>query len=119
MTADAIPTDDAAPRSRIGRRQLLKSGGLAASLAAVLAACGTSTKARARAGSGSPRRRPTSPSETIDDGVRLRTATSIEYTIIDVYATITKSGALQAADQALVDRLVAGPPGGRRHAGRN
>src|SRR4029453_11323214 len=32
--------------------------------------------------------------------------TSIEYTIMDVYGTITKSGALQPDDQALVDRLV-------------
>jgi hypothetical protein len=44
--------------------------------------------------------------QNIDDGVRLRTATSIEYTIMDVYGTITKSGALQPDDQALVDRLV-------------
>jgi hypothetical protein len=105
MTADAIPTDDAAPRSRIGRRQLIKSGGLAASLAAVLAACGSSTKAEPGRVGFAPT--PTDLSkENIDDGVRLRTATSIEYTIMDVYATITKSGALEAADQALVDRLV-------------
>ena len=105
MTAEATPTDGAAPRSPIGRRQLLKSGGLAASLAAVVAACGTSTK-------GEPGRVGFAPTPTdlakqnIDDGVRLRTATSIEYTILDVYATITKAGALQPADQALVDRLV-------------
>src|SRR5262249_41768394 len=32
---------------------------------------------------------------------------SIEYTIIDLYGTITKTGALKAADQQMVDRFVA------------
>ena len=82
------------------------------SLAALLAACGTSTKGEPGRVGFAPT--PTDlPKQNIDDGVRLRTATSIEYTILDVYATITESGALQPADQALVDRLVAGPPGRR------
>ncbi len=38
--------------------------------------------------------------------MRLRTASSIEYTIMDVYATITKSGELAQDDQTLVDRLI-------------
>jgi len=106
VTAEATPTDDAAPRSRMGRRQLLKSGGLAVSLAAVLAACG---KSSAKGEPGRVGYAPTPsdlPKQNIDDGVRLRTATSIEYTILDVYATITEAGALAPADQTLVDRLV-------------
>jgi len=105
MTAEPLPADGTEPRSGIDRRQLLRAGGLAAGLAAVLAACGESAK-------GEPGRVGFAPTPTdlakqnIDDGVRLRTATSIEYTIMDVYATITKSGALQPDDQALVDRLI-------------
>jgi hypothetical protein len=105
MTSDATPADGPEPRPRLGRRQLLQTGGLAVSLAAVLSACGKSSTAE-------PGRVGFAPTPTdlakqnIDDGVRLRTATSIEYTIMDVYGTITKSGALQPDDQALVDRLV-------------
>jgi len=105
MNADATPADGDGPGSGIDRRQLLRTGGLAAGLAAVLAACGKSAK-------GEPGRVGFAPTPTdlakqnIDDGVRLRTATSIEYTIMDVYTTITKSGQLQPGDQALVDRLV-------------
>ena len=39
MTSDTTPTDGPEGRPRIGRRQLLQTGGLAVSLAAVLAAC--------------------------------------------------------------------------------
>jgi hypothetical protein len=105
MSSGATSTAGPAPRPGIGRRHLLRTGGLAAGLAAVLAACGKSAE-------GEPGRVGFAPTPTdlakqnIDDGVRLRTASSIEYTIMDVYAMITKSGALPPGDQALVDRLV-------------
>jgi hypothetical protein len=106
MTADPSPADGAEPRSGIDRRHLLRTGGLVAGLAAVLAACGKSSS------NAEPGRVGFAPTPTdlakqnIDDGVRLRTATSIEYTIIYVYDTITKSGVLQGDNQALVDRLI-------------
>jgi hypothetical protein len=105
MTAEATPADGPEPRPRLGRRQLLQTGGLAMSFATVLAACGKSSTAEPGRVGFAPT--PSDlPRQNIDDGVRLRTATSIEYTIMDVYATITKSGALQPDDQALVDRLI-------------
>jgi hypothetical protein len=92
-------------QSRITRRGLL-AGGLTVSAAAVLAAC----KKKPEPEPGRVGFAPTTtdlPQVVVDDGVRLRTTTSIEYMIIDVYGTITKSGALNATDQQLVDRLVA------------
>jgi hypothetical protein len=77
VTSEATPADAPEPRPRLGRRQLLQTGGLAVSLAAVLAACGKSSTAE-------PGRVGFAPTPTdlakqnIDDGVRLRTATSIE-----------------------------------------
>ncbi len=98
----AEPTEASA---RLTRRGLL-AGGLTVSAVAALAAC----KKKPKPEPGRVGFAPTTtglPQVLVDDGVRLRTATSIEYTILDVYATITKSGKLVAADQQLVDRLVA------------
>jgi hypothetical protein len=107
MTADASPADGAEPRSGVGRRHLLRTGGLVAGLAAVLAACGKSSSSSGEPGRVGYAPTPTDlPKQNIDDGVRLRTATSIEYTIMYIYATITKSGVLQGDNQALVDRLI-------------
>jgi hypothetical protein len=98
----AEPSD---AQSRFNRRGLL-AGGLTVSAAAVLAAC----KKKPEPEPGRVGFAPTTsdlPQVVVDDGVRLRTTTSIEYMIIDVYGTITKSGVLDVADQQLVDRLVA------------
>lgn len=90
---------------RLGRRQLLITGGATLSLGALLAACGGG-------GSEEPGRVgyapvPTAlPTETIDDAVYLRTAQSIEVTILDVYGTLTEGGALSGAAAALLARLV-------------
>ena len=46
------------------------------------------------------------PPVELNDAVYLRTATSIEYTLIDVYGTIVESGALDSADQEMVERLI-------------
>ena len=59
-----------------------------------------------RAGSATPRCRPPCPPRTVDDRVYLRTAQSIEYTIVDVYGTITDSGALTGTDADLLARLI-------------
>jgi hypothetical protein len=101
-TASTPPADE--PR-RVSRRGLLRAGGLTVSLAAVLAACNKKPAPE-------PGRVGFAPVPTdlakldADDGVRLRTATSIEYTIIDLYGQIEKSGELKAEDKPLLDRLV-------------
>ncbi len=99
------PTAATALGDRPSASPAARVGGLAASLAALLAACGKATE-------GEPGRVGNAPMPTdlaeldVNDVVYLRTMTSIEYTILDVYAMITKAGALQPADQALVDRFV-------------
>jgi hypothetical protein len=90
---------------RVGRRQLLITGGATLSLGAARAAGG-------QQGAEEPGRVgyapvPTAlPTETIDDAVYLRTAQSIEMTILDVYATLTDSGAVTGAAATLLARLV-------------
>lgn len=102
MTTEPTPPADE-PR-RVSRRGLLR-GGLTVSLAAVLAAC--KKKATPEPGRVGFAPVPTDLAQLdADDGVRLRTATSIEYTIIDLYGQIEKSGQLKADDKPLLDRLV-------------
>jgi hypothetical protein len=88
------------------RRRVLRTGGLTVSLGALLAACGDddSESAPGRVGYAPP----ATPLPTVEktDGVWLRTATSIEYTVLDVYARTTELGDLDATAQALVDRFV-------------
>ncbi len=90
----------------LGRRQLLQTGGLTIALGAVLAACGSSSEAGEPGRVGYAPAATPLPQLTVDDAVRMRTATSIEYTIIDMYGRITESGALNETDQRFVDRLV-------------
>ncbi len=91
----------------ISRRRLLETGGLAAAFGALLVACGD------RSGDEAPGRVGYAPPVTplpqpeINDIVYLRTATSIEYLVLDLYAWMIDSGQLAEADQELVDRLVA------------
>jgi hypothetical protein len=98
------PPPDAHPR--INRRRLLQTGGLAVSLGAVLAACGDDDETESAPGrvGYAP---PATPLPTVEknDAVWLRTASSIEYTILDVYARTTETGALDATAQALIDRF--------------
>ncbi len=93
------------PGSRVGRRQLLQTGGLTVTLGALVAACGESAEGEPGRVGYAP---PATPLPTVEltDVVFLRTATSIEYTLIDVYGTIIESGALDAADQEMVERLI-------------
>jgi hypothetical protein len=97
QTPEAIP--------ELGRRQLLRAGGLTVTLGALLAACGKDAE-------GEPGRVGYAPIATalptleVNDIVHLRTATSIEETILEVYGMITDSGALGAAPQAMLDRLI-------------
>jgi len=93
--------------SRYGRRDALKLGGLTVSVAALVAACGND-----RTGDESPGRVGYAPAITdppdypIDEAVLLRTASSLELTLVDVYETILGVGVLEGDQVLLVERLV-------------
>jgi hypothetical protein len=90
--------------TRLGRRQLLVAGGATVSLAALLAACGEDGAAEPGRVGFAPA--PTAlPTETVDDAVYLRTAQSIEHTIVDVYRRLAELGALTGAAADLLGRL--------------
>ena len=95
------------PNPSLGRRALLRNGGLALSLGAIAAACGTD-----RGGSTDPGRlgvadeAPEVEQGVIDDVVLLRTAQSLEHTLLAVYAAVEKAGGLGSAGSALAARFV-------------
>lgn len=95
------------PNPSMDRRALLRNGGLVLSFGAIVAACGDD-----RTGSDAPGRlgvavaAPTLPEAEVDDGVLLRTAQSLEYTALAVYAAAADLGALGAAATTLVERFV-------------
>jgi hypothetical protein len=91
---------------RFDRRQLLVTGGATLSLGALLAACGGSSGGAEEPGRVGYAPMPTAlATETVDDSVYLRTAQSIERTIVDVYGTLADGGALTGADDELLTRL--------------
>lgn len=100
-----MPTN---PTPRLGRRQLLQQGGAVITLGAFVAACGSG-----RGGSTDPGRvglapPPASlPDGEVNDVVLLRTAQSIEYSALDVYAAASDLGVLSAGQETLVNRFVA------------
>lgn len=103
MSADDLTAPTEA--DRLSRRRLLVTTGLGASLGAVLAACGSSDDgAPGRVGYAPVPTEP--PEEPVDDAVLLRTATSLEYTALDVYDRITELGALDDTGADLVSRFV-------------
>jgi hypothetical protein len=89
VSLPSLPGSDA----RVDRRQALKIGGLSVSLAALVAACGgqngTDEAAPGRVGYAPPITDP--PNYGVDDAVLLRTASSLEYTILYVYQQIVAS----------------------------
>lgn len=95
------------PNPSLGRRALLRNGGLALSMGALIAACGDD-----RGGSDDPGRlgvappAPTLPEAEVDDAVLLRTAQSLEYTALAVYDLATGLDVLDAAEAELVGRFV-------------
>jgi hypothetical protein len=98
--------DRSLPSARVDRRQALKIGGITASFAAIVAACGTTT------GSQTPGRVGYAPAVTdppdyaVDDAVRLRTASSLEETIVSVYGRLLDSGSLSGPSKLLTERLI-------------
>jgi len=93
----------------LDRRALLRSGALALSAGAFLAACGAG-----RSGSSAPGRvgvappLPTLPAAAeITDVTRLRTLQSLEHSMLDVYAGIAERGGLPGDTAALAETFVA------------
>ncbi len=94
-------------RSGMNRRDLLRTGGLALSIGAVAAACGSE-----RTGPTSPGRLgvapppATLPAGVVNDLTLLRTAQSLEYTALAVYDAAASTGALSEGEMALASRFV-------------
>ena len=91
----------------IDRRTLLTYGGMTISLGALVAACGGNSL-----GSDGPGRIGVAATTTtlgpteIDDVVLLRTAQSLEYTALEVYALAAATGGLDAEQTRLIEAIV-------------
>lgn len=93
----------------LARRELLRNGGIAISLGALLAACGAG-----RAGPETPGKigvemlpEPDDVDTTVDDAVILRTLQSLELTTVEMHTILVESGALPDEALALAERLIA------------
>lgn len=95
------------PNPSLDRRQLLRNGGLALSMGAVIAACGSD-----RGGSDDPGRlgvadpASTLPEGEVNDVVLLRTLQSLEYSAIEMYAELLEMDAFTDDETELVERFV-------------
>lgn len=104
MTSSRITPTAAA----LSRRELLRTGGLVVTVGTLVAACGanrTGPQSPGRLGVAPPPA--TLPEGTIDDLALLRTAQSLEYTALDVYAAAAATGGLTDGELALAERFVA------------
>lgn len=100
--------EDTDPRPHLlGRRETLRLGGLGLSLAAIAAACGDD-----RGGDTDPGRVGFAPPQTVlpdypvDDAVLLRTSSSVEATMVAVYAGFSDSGELSAEAGEVIEALL-------------
>lgn len=94
-------------RTTIGRRRLLRNGGVALSLGALAAACGedrTGPQEPGRVGNATPPE--PLPDAEIDDVVLLRTAQSLEFSAIELYDVAAGLDVLDAGTLAAVSRFV-------------
>lgn len=94
-------------RTSLNRRDLLRQGGLALSLGALVAACGSD-----RGGSDAPGRigvvvvPEDEPADlTVDDAVLLRTLQSLEYALIELHSQLLEMDVL-GPDASLVERFI-------------
>jgi hypothetical protein len=100
-------TNRSSASNRLARRDALRLGGMGVSLAAFIAACGED-----RTGDESPGRVGYAPPQTdlptypVDDAVLLRTAASLERTIVAVYEEILGSDTLSDDLAALLETLI-------------
>jgi hypothetical protein len=88
----------------LDRRRFLVAGGVSATLAAALVACGKEDNAIPVSGSVAQPATLTQPPVT--DAVYLRTSSSVVYNAIDSYGTLQKEQALSAEDEDLVSMIV-------------
>lgn len=88
----------------LSRRGLLRTGTVTVSLGALVAACGSDSGAPGRVGN-APTVTPM-PDADVDDAVLLRTATSLEYSAIDLYARLGEVATVDGAGAELMDRIV-------------
>jgi len=99
---------DSIPNPTIGRRALLRNGGIVIGFGAIVAACGgddrTGSDDPGRLGVAAPL--PTLPDGEVNDGVWLRTMQSLEYTLIAMYEMANELDGFTADEQTLVDRFV-------------
>jgi Ferritin-like domain len=97
----------AVPRATFDRRTLLQAGGLTVSLGAIIAACGDDRAGGTQPGrvGNAPEVEPLPPAE-VDDIVLLRTAQSLEYTVLDAYAKARALDVLSAEQDTIMQRLV-------------
>jgi hypothetical protein len=90
----------------IGRRDVLRLGGLTIAVGALVAACGegrNGSSAPGRVGQATPITDP--PTYVVDDAVLLRTAASLENTTDQVYGAILDLGKLEGANKSVVEQL--------------
>src|SRR5215203_6936411 len=92
-------------RPELSRRRFFELAGLT-SLGGVLVACGAQSSGDepGRVGYAPPIEQ--LPRVTIDDAVLLRTMTSMEYLMLDLYQWIKDQGAVAEQSTALIDRFV-------------
>jgi rubrerythrin len=96
------------PNPSLSRRSLIRNGTLTLSFGALVAACGGDDRLPPSAPGrlGLADEAEPLPQEPVDDVILLRTAQSLEYTAIDVYAAAAATGALGSDESALVQRFV-------------
>ena len=98
----------ALPNPSMNRRALIRNGGLLLGAGAVLAACGegvAGTEEPGRIGVAPPGS--TLPDAAVNDIVLLRTAQSVEYTLIDLYNELVDLGGFGGSAATLIERLIA------------
>lgn len=95
------------PATHVNRRQAFKIGGLAVSVAALVAACGddrTGDTSPGRVGYAPPVTDP--PDYDVDDAVLLRTASSLENTAVAVYEQALQIEGIDEPTQTLMEQLI-------------
>jgi hypothetical protein len=91
----------------LARRELLRNGGIAISLTALLAACGDRSGSTAPGKLGVELLPDEEPADTtVDDAVILRTLQSLEYTTIEMHTALADLGAFPDAATELVQRFL-------------
>ena len=95
--------------STFGRRELLRNGGIALSLGALLAACGSDRSGPEEPGKIGVELLPEEEAVdlTVDDAVLLRTLQSLEYATVEMVSAIIASGAVSGNVLTTMEGLIA------------